>query len=129
MKILAHIKDLDARSFEAGCILEPEEMKLAWSEVEISVEELPDEAAPATLSGWAWTCCHSFVEHQTRLEEIESWVTQVGGPELALIQAPLLLERGPVIIDGWHRLCVARKLGAKTVRALYVNQVLSDLVF
>ena len=104
-------------------------MKLAWLEVEVGVEELPTEAGLAALNGRTWPCCRSFEEHQTRLAAIESWVTQVGGLELALIQAPLLLEKGPMIIDGWHRLCVARHLGAKTVRALYVDRILADLVW
>ena len=125
MKILARIKDLDTRSFDAGCILEPEEMKLVWNEVEIGVEELPSEAIYYQLGGQTVSCCPSPAKHQERLAEIKSWVTSAGGLEQALIASPLLLELGPEIIDGWHRLCVARQLGATTVRALYVAQKLS----
>jgi hypothetical protein len=124
MKILAHIKDLDARSFDAGCILEPEEMSLPWLEVEIGVEELPAEAIYYQLGGQTVGCCPSPAKHQERLTEIESWVASAGGLEQALLASPLLLELGPEIIDGWHRLCLARQRGARTVRALYVAQKL-----
>jgi len=129
MKILALVNDLEARSFDASCILEPEEMKLPWVEVEIGVEELPAQVAYYQLGGQIVGCCNSPAQHQERLAEIKSWVMKVGGLEQALLTAPLLLELGPEIIDGWHRLCVARQLGAPTVRALYVAQKLSSLNF
>ena len=124
MKRLHAVADIDARSPDAGAILDDDEMGLRWVEVEIGVEEL----SPMTEN--EIRCCRNDKEHADRIAVIESWARECGGIVPALVRLPLLLHRdksgGPDIVDGWHRLCVARRAGVFVVRALYVNKTLSD---
>ena len=121
MKVLCRVGDIGARTGDAGSILDDHEMRLRWVEAKIGVDEFP-----ATQN----RCCNSEADHTERIAAIDKWAHSCGGIGPALVQSPLPAHRSetgdPRILDGWHRLCVARRDGLATVRSFYVNRTLSD---
>lgn len=122
-RILGPIADIDARSPDAASVLDGDETSLAWVEIEIPIVALP---AP----GSAARCCESAEEHTDRLASIARWAETHGGIAAALTDSPPLLRLGRpgdiVILDGYHRIALARELGLAAVRACLTEEPLED---
>ena len=121
MRVLGRVPDIGARTGDASSILDAREMRLRWVEAEIGVDEFP--AAQNR-------CCRNDEEHAERVAAIDGWARPLGGIGPALVVSPLIAHRsandGPWVLDGRHRLCVARRDGLATVRSFYTDNILSD---
>ena len=113
-KVVGSIRN---RSLDADAILEDDEFRWTWIEIMLPIDALPQIGPDyyATLTK------EDLATEPARNREIKQWMLRVGGPKPALHESPVLVtwdgER-LALLDGGHRLKVAKELGATATTAL-----------
>ena len=111
------VEDIWDRSEDADAILEDDEFAWTWIEVMLPIDALPQIGPDyyATLTK------EDLAAERARNLAIRQWMMEVGAPSAALHESPVLVawdgER-LTLLDGGHRLMVAKELGATTTTAL-----------
>jgi len=111
------VENIWNRSLDADAILEDDEFAWTWIEIMLPIDALPQIGPDyyATLTK------EDLAAEPARNQEIKQWMMRVGGPKPALHESPVLVawdgER-LTLLDGGHRLKVAKELGATATTAL-----------
>lgn len=109
------VADLEAAAPDAPFILEGDEYDLTWVRVDVPASAF-DATTPASMDE-ALRFCSTPAElpqcerEQARFDAVRTWMADSGGARQALGSSPLLaaVDGDRVrVLDGWHRLVVAR---------------------
>jgi hypothetical protein len=118
------VADVAARSPDAEFILEGEEFDLPWTEEQCPLSWFRF-AGVGTLEDYSHLPLDK--DDLERMETIEQWAQSRGGLSRALRESPILAWDDGTVLDGTHRLLVAKRHGLRAATTLLAPRPSWDL--